>query len=275
MGGTPGIIAALHTWNQLLRLHLHIHCLITGGGLTADNQWQAPKRDTLLPYKAVMVKFRGKLLDLLDRAIEREKITLPSGMSKQQWKNLKNKLGRKIEWNINFRKRYSHGNGVVMYLARYLRGGPISNGRILSCSEREVTFKHRDGDNTGKTSIKTLPIEKFIRRYLLHVAMPRSKAIRYYGLYYPGKRKELDQARALFDQPAIQETDFLTWQEFFEKQQERDEQPQRCPVCDKQLVCLEEIQPDRPQALVRSNVEIAENIFPLTGPSIPCSATVF
>jgi len=275
MGGTPGIIASLHSWNQLLRLHLHIHCLITGGGLTADNQWRKPKRDTLLPYTAVMVKFRGKLLDRLDRAIEQEKITLPSGMSKQKWKNLKNKLGRKIPWNVNFRERYSHGKGVVMYLARYLRGGPISNGRILSCTEQEVTFKYRDKDKAKKTAIKTLPLKKFIRRYLLHVPMPRSKAVRSYGLYYPGKRKELDQARSLLGQPPIQEADFLTWQEFFEKQQEREEQPQRCPVCDKQLVCLEEIPPDRPQTPVRKIVRAPKNIFPLSRLPIPCAAGVF
>ncbi|MCK5230387.1 MAG: transposase [Desulfobulbaceae bacterium] len=121
LGVTPGIIASLHTWTQTLLLHPHIHCLVTGGGFSSANGgWLLPKRGDLLPVVAVMHKFRGKLLARIDREILKGNLRLPQGMSYSKWKNLKNRLGRKTKWNVNIRERYSHGKGVLKYLARYI-----------------------------------------------------------------------------------------------------------------------------------------------------------
>jgi len=240
VGGLPGLISSLHTWSQTVILHIHIHCLITAGGLGDDGSWCDPRRDTLLPYTAVMIKFRGKFLDLIDRAIKKGKIQLPADMSRQKWSNLKNKLGRKVNWNVNFRERYKHGKGVVTYLARYLRGGPIGNHRIVSCVDDEVIFSHRiNGKKSKKKDFMALPISKFIQRYLLHVPVPRSKNVRYYGLYAPNKKYELNKCREIFGQLPADETEFLSWQEFCEKQGE--EHPELCPECGKKLVCLDGI----------------------------------
>lgn len=244
VGGTPGIIASMHTWSQTIILHIHLHCLITGGALGQDGTWRQPKRDTLLPYKAVMIKYRGKFLAYIDAAIKQEQIRLPACMNRQQWVNLRNKLGRKVKWNVNFRERYTSGLGVVVYLARYLRGGPISNHRILKCDGKEVAFTYRiNGEKSNKKSKMTLPIGQFIQRYLLHVPVPHLKRVHYYGLYGPGNKDKLDACRKMFGQLPVGETEFLTWQEYCEKQGEQH--PERCPECGKKLIVLETVPSER------------------------------
>jgi hypothetical protein len=122
IGGKPGIIATLHTWSQTMILHPHIHCLITEGGLANDRWMSTKQKGYLLPVKSVMAVFRGKLLDYINKAVENGMVTLPDSMTIQQWKNLKNKLGR-TKWNVHIKERYDHGNGILVYLSRYIRGG--------------------------------------------------------------------------------------------------------------------------------------------------------
>lgn len=244
IGGTPGIISSLHTWSQTLILHVHIHCLITWGALGSDGTWRTPKRSSFLPYTAVMIKFRGKFLDFINTAIENDLIELPPEMTRQKWSNLRNKLGRKVEWNVNFRERYRNGHGVATYLARYLRGGPISNHRIISCDNDQVTFTYRiNGEKRNKKGILPLSISQFIQRYLLHVPVPHSKRVHYYGLYAPGNKDKLNICRKMFGQLPVTETEFLTWQEYCEKR--GNDHPEQCPECGKKLVQIETIQSGR------------------------------
>jgi len=237
LGARPGIIATLQTWSQTMIRHPHIHCLITAGGLTPEKIWRSDKRGYCLPFRAVMIKFRGKFLAYLNDAIKAGTVKLPAGMTYQKWLNLKNKLGR-VKWNVKFCERYSHGNGVLSYLARYIRGGPISDKRILPVKNDRVVFKYRRYEKSGgiKYDTMSLPIEDFIQRYLFHIPVPRSKVVRYCGLYAPNKRKDLALCRQVVGQKPIQEPDVLTWQEFCESK--GAEHPERCPVCGKSLVCI-------------------------------------
>ena len=110
IGGKPGIIATQHTWSQTLIDHPHIHCLITEGGLSKSGQWIMKRQGYLLPVRAVMPVFRGKMLDYVDKVIDKGEISLPETMTVQKWKNLRNKLGR-VNWNGNIRRRYEDGEG--------------------------------------------------------------------------------------------------------------------------------------------------------------------
>jgi hypothetical protein len=145
LGAQPGSIAALHTWSQTLVLHPHVHCLVTGGGLTPAGQWVAVRHGFLLPVRVVMVVCRGKLLGALRRALDRDELVLPEAMRPQQWLNLLNRLGhaQKTPWNMHIRERYRHGAGVVTYLARSLRGGPIKNAWLVAWDGDRVTFTYR------------------------------------------------------------------------------------------------------------------------------------
>jgi len=230
LGVTPGIIAVLHTWSQTLALHPHIHCLVTGGGITSEGAWQGVKNGFLLPVRVIMAVFRGKYLYYIDKAIRAGKLRLPPEMSLQQWINLKNKLGRK-KWNVNIRERYTHGQGVLTYLARYIRGGSISNNRLISFQNGMVTFWYRsNGEDSGDNhkSKMTLSISEFIRRFLLHVPEVGTRVVRYYGLYSPRKKEQLDKMRLYFGQDTVSEQELLDWQSFCSKR--GDEHPELCPI---------------------------------------------
>lgn len=242
IGGKPGIIATLHTWSQTLILHPHIHCLITEGGLS-DGQWVCRNQQGyLLPVRAVMAVFRGKLLAYIDAAVEKAELDLPEGLTVQRWKNLKNKLGR-TKWNVNIRERYEYGKGILIYLSRYIRGGSISNKRILSSTDKGVTFRHRISGTT-KQGVMTLPTDDFIKRYLLHVPEPNTKVVRSYGLYAPTAKEELSLCRAHFGQTETKTSIEPDWQSYCETK--GDEHPERCPICGLRLIRTRDIpRPDR------------------------------
>jgi len=122
LGACPGIIAALHIWSQTLVLHPHLHCLVTGGGLTDVGQWRPVHNGFLLPVRVVMAVFRGKLLAAIDTAIRKGQPRLPASMTRRHWETLRNKLGRQ-KWNVHIRERYPYGTGVLTYLAAISVGG--------------------------------------------------------------------------------------------------------------------------------------------------------
>jgi hypothetical protein len=242
LGAQPGILAALHTWSQTLVLHPHLHCLVTGGGLTPDGHWKAVRNGFLLPARVVMAVFRGKMLDAIRRAWTRGELVMPEGLRPQQVLNLLNRLGhpRKTRWNVRIMERYRHGAGVVTYLARYLRGGPIKNARLVACDGERVTFtcRARQEEADGATSAVqrlTLSIADFLQRWLLHVPMPQTRVVRSYGLYHPSHAAALTVCRAELGQPPMEAPAALDWQTVCA--QRGDAHPERCPTCGQRLVC--------------------------------------
>jgi hypothetical protein len=114
----------------------------------------------LLPVRVVMAVFRGKLLAALRQGVAHGQLRLPEGRSRQQMEHLLNKLGR-VRWHVHIRGRYVHGAGVLTYLARYQRGGPIANPRVVACENETVTFRYRvNGEASDKppSGLMTLPI---------------------------------------------------------------------------------------------------------------------
>jgi hypothetical protein len=238
LGATPGILATLHTWSQTLILHPHSHALVTGGGLTNTGRWVPVRNGFLLPSRVVMALFRGKLLAAIRRAFSQGQLHLPEGMRPQPCANLLNKLGRQ-RWNVYIRERYPYGQGVLTYLARYLRGGPFANQRLVSCGAGEVTFRYRvngEGADSPRSGLMTLPVAEFIRRYLRHVPTPGSRVVRAYGLYAPTKGAALAVCREQVGQGPVSKPVALDWQTACSQQ--GTAHPERCPVCGQRLVCL-------------------------------------
>ena len=238
LGATPGIIATLHTWSQTLILHPHIHCLVTGGGLSEAGQWVAVNNGFLLPMRVVMAVFRGKLRAAIRQGVAQGRLTLPAGKSPQQWENLLNKLGR-VKWNVHIRERYPSGHGVLVYLARYLRGGPIANRRLLSCDGQQVVFAYEErakgpgGQATRRTM--RLPLEQFLGRWLLHVPPAGAVHVRCWGLYAHTQGTALARCRPQVGQGPVEGPALLDGQP--EARQEVDTAPERCPVCGQPLMC--------------------------------------
>jgi hypothetical protein len=242
LGAQPGILMALHTWSQTLVLHPHLHCLVTGGGLTPDGQWQAVRQGFLLPARVVMAVFRGKMLDAIRQAYAREDLVVPEGMRPQPFVNLLNRLGHptKTGWNVRIMERYAHGAGVVTYLARYLRGGPIKNGRLVAYDGARVTFtcrtRHEEADGARPRSQQmTLPVADFLQRWRLHVPMPQTRVVRSYGLYHSPQTAGLALCRAALGQPPVVVPVGLDWQTVCAQRGEAH--PERCPTCGQLLVC--------------------------------------
>jgi hypothetical protein len=189
-----------------------------------------------------MAVFRGKMLEAIRQAYARKDLGLPEGMRPQPFVNLLNRLGHptKTRWNVRIMERYAHGAGVVTYLARYLRGGPIKNGRLVAYDGARVTFTYRarheeaEGARPGLQQM-TLPVADFLQRWLLHVPMPQTRVVRSYGLYHPSHAATLAVCRAARGQPPLEAPAVLDWQTVCA--QRGDAHPERCPTCGQRLVC--------------------------------------
>ena len=235
MGGKPGIVASFQTWTKTLLLHPHIHCLVTGCGLSSSGELKPAVKDFLLPYDVIKYAFRERMRHAIIKAFDNGELALPGDMRARQFKNLMNKLGRK-KWNVRICEKYSHGNGVLTYLARYLRGGPISNSRIVKIQDSEVTFNY----GRKKPEFMTLPVDEFIERFLQHVPEPNAILVRSYGLYSHAKKHELESCRAILGQEPVEDPEAIQWQDCFK---DSDNHPDRCPVCGKPLVVTSVLKP--------------------------------
>lgn len=238
LGALPGILMALHTWGQTIGLHPHIHCLITGGGLQ-DGEWKSVNNGFLLPVVLLMERFRAQFLKGLRRELAHGDWVLPNGETPDSLERCLTKTKR-IKWNVRIQERYSHGQGVAHYLARYLRGGPIGNSRLLPAPAGKVRFNYynnnqQDQNGKGKPDNMTLAADEFLRRLLLHIPPKRMLTVRSYGLYAPTKADTLNQCRALFGQAPYDRHAKLSWQEF-SAQQAGDNHPECCPVCGQRLI---------------------------------------
>jgi hypothetical protein len=241
LGAQPGLLAALHTWSQTLVLHPHLHCLVTGGGLTATGSWVAVRNGFLLPARVVMAVFRGKMVAAIRQTFARGVLALPAAMRPQQLVNLLNRLGHpKTKWNVRIMERYRHGAGVVTYLARYLRGGPIKNARLVAYDGDRVTLTSRarqEEAEAGSASLQrmTLPVADFLRRWLLHVPVPQTRVVRADGLYHPTHAAALAVCRTALGQAPMEVPVCLDWQTVCAQRGEAH--PERCPTCGQRLVC--------------------------------------
>ena len=245
LGATPGVIAALHTWGRTLCLHPHVHCLVTGGGVTPDGAWQPVRNGFLLPVRVVAALFRGKLLAALRAGLARGILRLPDGVRPPAMANELNRLGR-VRWNVRLQERYPHGTGVVTYLGRYLKGGPIANPRLQAADGTTVTFGYTD-HRDGQRKAMTLPAADFLGRVLEHVPPPGTHGVRAYGLYAGGQRARLDRVRDALGQPPAAAPPVLRGQDTWIEGADAD--PTRCTVCGRPLVATVTMPHRRPPPL--------------------------
>jgi hypothetical protein len=231
LGARPGLLLALHTWTKRLTLHPHIHALVTGGGLNEEGQWKSTRTKWLLPKRVLMHKYRGKLRALLLAALEQGKLRLPPDVRESQVRGLLNRMGR-LRMNVKILERYDHGQGVTTYLARYLRGGPIANRRLVSFQDGDVTFRfldRRQTDTEPQMKLERIPVLRFLLRYLQHVPPKGFQMVRRYGLYANTKTDALNAARRQLSQPKWSTPPRPSWAELLERLGVRE--GTRCPVC--------------------------------------------
>ncbi|WP_239559209.1 IS91 family transposase [Sporohalobacter salinus] len=233
LGANPVVIATLQTWGETLNLHPHLHCLVTGGGMTDNEEWKPSKKGYLIPVTVLQEIFRGKFLDRLHNLVYNGEIKKPEGMSYSQIHKMLRKLRIK-KWNVYVCEKYAYGEGVIKYLGNYIKGGSISNHRVINYNENEIKFNYKDNKENGKKKVMTLDTEEFIRRFLLHVPKPNLKVVRYYGLYASCKRETLNKCRKELGQAKVKEPEEIKWQEYCKEKGGED--LQNCPVCGKELI---------------------------------------
>ena len=184
LGAQPGIIQVLHTWNQELNYHVHMHCIISGGGLTPDRKIRKASAKFFIPVRILRDKFKGKYLALLDALYQQGKLVFSSSCRALQetsiWKGFKNSLYEK-DWCPYIKETFNGFGNAIEYLGRYTHRVAISNNRILSVTETEVTFSARGKKPGDPKRQVTLSHQEFIHRFLMHVLPSGFQKIRYYG----------------------------------------------------------------------------------------------
>lgn len=168
LGAEIGLTAILHTWGQNLHYHPHIHCIIPAGGLTKFGKWQNSRKKFFLPVKVLSRKFRGKFLSLL----------------KTEYSDIDSTLLSKCyakEWVVYCKPPFRNAECVVEYLGRYTHRVAISNNRIISENNTEVTFRWRDYSDGKREKVMSLTPEEFIRRFLMHILPEGFMKIRHFG----------------------------------------------------------------------------------------------
>lgn len=231
LGATPGILMALHTWGRTLNHHPHVHCLVSGGGLTPGGDWKAVHNGYLLPVRVVKALFRGKLLAHLQTGLRDRTLRLPPTMAPTDWARLLKRL-YKENWNVCLTQRYPHGQGVVKYLARYVKGGPLGDSRLRAADAQRITFAYHD-HRDGQPKCLTLTPPAFLARILWHVPEARQHTIRHAGLYATQRAALYARARAALRQAAPPDLD-TSWQAALTRQGLGDKT--RCPRCGDRLV---------------------------------------
>jgi hypothetical protein len=182
LGGRLGCLAVLHTWTRAMLYHPHVHLLVTGGGLSLDGkEWLAGKNSAfLMPEGALAIIFRAKLCAALKKA------GLLAQVPRQVWSK---------RWVVHC-KAAAQGRQALAYLARYVFRVAISNSRLERIENGQVTFRYRD-NRSQQLRHETVTGVEFIRRFLLHT-LPRGCAkVRYYGIWSPTCRAQLEHARTL------------------------------------------------------------------------------
>jgi hypothetical protein len=204
---TLGITAVLHTWSQTLLDHYHLHCVVTGGGLSLDGKsWIGRSPKWLFPTRALSVVFRAKFRESLEKLFEKKKLTFPkSEPSLCEPAAFARYLQQACQpkWVVYTKRPFAGPEAFLAYLCRYTHRVAISNNRIdrLDHEKGALTFRYKDYSQEGRTRQMTLALAEFLRRFCLHILPRHFVKIRQYGLLSNRDRsKRIEQARALLAQ---------------------------------------------------------------------------
>jgi hypothetical protein len=225
LGVKAGFIAVLHTWGQNLMDHPHLHCIVSGGGLS-EGKWISSKRRFLFPVRVMSRLFRGKFLAFLKDAYKKKRLQSVGEDFPRFLRDLYAK-----EWVVYAKPPFNGPETVLGYLGRYTHRIAITNHRIVRMENGKVSFLWKDYADGNKKKVMTLDASEFIRRFLLHVLPDGFVKIRHFGFLSNRHRKECLQAcRALLGvkepEPVLAET----WQESLLRI--TGVNVTRCPVCE-------------------------------------------
>jgi DNA-directed RNA polymerase subunit RPC12/RpoP len=206
-----GITAVLHTWSQIILDHNHLHCIVSGGGLTPDGQhWRGAKGGYLFDLKALGIVFRAKYRDGLRKLHAKNKFQFHGQLAALSQRPAFETLLRKAlrtPWVVYAKRPFAGPSQVLAYLSRYTHRIAIGNRRILAMETTApgvgtVTFSYKDYADNARKKTMTLDLREFLRRFCMHILPSRFVKIRHYGLLANrGRKDRIARARALIPAP--------------------------------------------------------------------------
>ena len=239
-----GFTAVLHTWTQKLLYHPHLHCIVPGGGLSADgSSWISSGERFFLPVRVLRLVFRGKLLSKLAAALADGRLSFAEGPARELLKR-----ASRTTWVVYAKRPLAGPQQVVRYLSRYTHRIAISNSRLVAYDGEQVAFVWRDRAHGNRRKQLRLPAAEFARRFVQHVLPRHFVRIRHYGLLSNRSQQDLELCRTLV--AAGQQADLSP-------RRQRDEEdwvsncmrifgrdPLLCPACGRgRMVSLEPLPP--------------------------------
>src|SRR3984885_1268248 len=195
LGAEIGFFSVLHTWNQKLQIHPHVHCVVPAGGLSLDRtRWIRSHPRFFLPIPVLRSVFRGKFVDALKLAFQRDQLHLSGDLAPlaqpkffAAWLR---PLFRK-NWVVYSKPPFGGPDYVLQYLGRYTHRVAISNHRLVSLADGQVTFRWRDSAHHNEQKLLTLSLDEFLRRFLLHLLPKGFVRIRNFGFLANRRRATL------------------------------------------------------------------------------------
>jgi hypothetical protein len=195
LGAEIGFFSVLHTWNQRLQHHPHVHCVIAAGGLAPDHaSWISSRRTFFLPVKVLGRVFRGKFLAGLKTAFHEGKLEfhghLASLSEPRRFAAWLRVLFRH-DWVVYSKRPFGGPEHALRYLGAYTHRVGISNSRLVSFTDGQVSFRWRDSAHKNRKRVMSLPADEFLRRFLLHLLPRGFVRIRNFGFLANRQRAKL------------------------------------------------------------------------------------
>jgi len=243
LGARLGITAVLHTWGSAMTHHPHIHCIVTGGGISLDGKrWIPCRTGYLLPHKVLSRRFRTLLLEQLLQAHHRLQF-FGQHQELADDKAFAAYLAplRDLDWYVHIKPPFAGPEAVLEYLGRYTHRVALANSRLIAYNAQRVTFWHKNyrGDSVRHQPM-TLDTDEFIRRFLLHVLPRGFHRIRHYGLLASHVRAgNLEHARALLGNNRSKSTTTTTDSEI----NVSPRSPYLCQTCGAPMLIIQTFQP--------------------------------
>jgi len=195
LGAEIGFFSVLHTWNQKLEHHPHVHCVVAAGGLSPDHsRWISPHYAFFLPVKVLGAVFRGKFVAGLKHAFAKRRLGFHGQVSfladPETFRGWLRQLFRQ-DWVVYSKRPFGGPEHALRYLGNYTHRVAISNHRLVAFADGKVTFRWRDSAHKNKKRLMTLPVDEFLRRFLLHVLPKAFVRIRNFGFLANRRRAAL------------------------------------------------------------------------------------
>jgi hypothetical protein len=195
LGAEIGFFSVLHTWNQRLQHHPHVHCVLAAGGLAPDHsRWIASRSSFFLPIGVLSRVFRGKFLAGLKAAFRQGTLQFHGSLAPLATPRVFASWLRILfrhQWFVYSKRPFRGAEHALGYLSAYTHRVAISNRRLISLADGNVTFRWRDSAHGNKKRLMSLPVDEFLRRFLLHLLPRGFVRIRNFGFLANRRRAEL------------------------------------------------------------------------------------